>query len=182
MKYIWFSILTCFVLAFTSCEDSQTTDDQKEWEALDTMEVTERIFKSVIAYTDSGYLRAKLYADLIERHSNAAKPFVELPEGLRADFYNTKKEVESKLTAGYGINYLDSKIVEVRKQVVVVNSKGEKLETEKLFWDQVKKEIYTEQTVKITTETEELTGTGMRAAQDFSSWNIEHVTGIVTLK
>ena len=91
MKYIWFSILTCFVLAFTSCEDTQTTDDQKEWEALDTMEVTERIFKSVIAYTDSGYLRAKLYADLIERHSNAAKPFVELPEGLRADFYNTKK-------------------------------------------------------------------------------------------
>ena len=61
----------------------------------------------------------------------------------------------------------------MRKQVVVVNSKGEKLETEKLFWDQVKKEIYTEQTVKITTETEELTGTGMRAAQDFSSWNIE---------
>lgn len=182
MKFTGFSILSLLILALTSCEDKHVVDNQKEWEALDSMQVTERIYKSVIAYTDSGYLRAKLYADLIERHSNAPKPFVELPKGLRADFYNTKKEVESKLTAGYGINYLDSKIVEVRKQVVVVNTKGEKLETEKLFWDQNKKEIYTEQTVKITTETEELTGTGMRAAQDFSSWNISKVTGIVTLK
>jgi len=182
MKYTWLIILPLLFIALVSCEDEHVLQNQQEWEAIDSMQVTERIFKSEIAYTDSGYLRAKLFTDLIERHSNAEKPFVELPKGLRAEFYNTEKEIESDLSAGYGINYLDSKIIEVRKQVVVVNTKGEKLETEKLFWDQNKKEIYTEQSVKITTDTEELTGTGMRAAQDFSSWTITKVTGIVTLK
>ena len=35
---------------------------------------------------------------------------------------------------------------------------------------------------EITTETEKLLGTGMTASQDFSSWRITKVTGIITLK
>jgi LPS export ABC transporter protein LptC len=170
------------VLAFYSSCTDRTQVNNEGWKALDTLQITETIYDSEITYTDSGYLRAKLYADLIERHSNDKKPYVELRKGLKANFYNTAKEIESELTAGYGINYLDSRIVEVQKQVIVVNSKGEQLETEKLFWDQNEKTIYTDAQVKITTETEELYGNGMTAAQDFSSWKITKVTGVVTLK
>lgn len=176
------SALLFLLLAFMSACTHKTNGANEEWKALDTLQITETIYDSEITYTDSGYLRAKLFADLIERHSNEKKPYIELRKGLRANFYNTAKEVESELTAGYGINYLDSRIVEVQKQVVVINSKGEKLETEKLFWDQNEKTIYTDAHVEITTETEKLYGTGMTAAQDFSSWKISKVTGIVTLK
>lgn len=155
---------------------------KKEWQTLDSMQVTERVFDSKISYTDSGYLRAVIRAPLIEQHGNAKNPYIELPKGLTADFYNGQKTVESKLVAGYGINFLDSKIIEVRKQVEVINTKNEKLKTERLFWDQNLKEIYTTDAVEITTENEKLFGTGMRAAQDFSTWKITNVTGIVTLK
>lgn len=175
------TLAVLFTLPFQSCTHSNLEKNKKEWVAVDTLDVAERTFDATITYTDSGYLRAKLYAPLIERHSKAEKPYVELPQGLNADFFNTDKEIESQLTAGYGINYLDSRIVEVRDKVVVVNTKNEKLQTEKLFWDQNKKEIYTDNSVEITTEKEKLYGQGMRAAQDFSSWKITKVTGIVSL-
>jgi LPS export ABC transporter protein LptC len=171
-----------YLSLMTSCSSSNLEQNKKEWVAIDTLEVAEKTFDAVITYTDSGYLRAKLYAPLIERHSKAAKPFVELPNGLKADFYNTKKEIESKLTAGYGINYLDSRVVEVRDKVKVTNTKNETLKTEKLFWDQNTKEIYTDNSVEIITEKEKLYGQGMRAAQDFSAWKITKVTGVVSLE
>lgn len=171
-----------FLGSLSSCTSSNLEKNQKEWTAADTLEVPERTFDAVITYTDSGYLRAKLFSPLIERFSKAKKPYVELPKGLKADFYNTSKVVESKLTAGYGINYLDTKIVEVRDSVKVVNTKNETLKTEKLFWDQNAKEIYTDARVEIITDKERLFGTGMRAAQDFSSWKITKVTGIVSME
>ena len=175
-------LLAISVFFLLGCDDEHAQQNKDEWSVIDSVQITERVHDAEIVYTDSGKLRAKLTAPLIEGHKNAEKPYIELTKGLQADFYNDAKEVESSLTAGYGINYQNSKIIEVQKQVVVVNTKGEKLVTEQLFWDQNTKEIYTDKTVKITTNTEELTGTGMRAAQDFSSWKITHVIGIVTLK
>lgn len=177
-----FAILAVFYISLiTSCSHSNLEENKKEWATIDTLEVAEKTFDAIITYTDSGYLRAKLYSPLIERHSNAPKPYVELPNGLKADFYNTSKVIESKLTAGYGINYLDSRIIEVRDSVKVINTKNETLKTEKLFWDQNKKEIYTDKSVEIITEKEKLYGQGMRASQDFSTWKITKVTGVVSL-
>ncbi len=177
---ICFISLSVFFLS--SCNDGIALKNKSEWAALDTVKISERVHNAVINYNDSGYLKARLYAPLIEGHKNATRPFIELPKGLKADFYNNDKEIESSLSAGYGINYQDSKIIEVQKQVVVINSKGEKLITEQLFWDQIKKEIYTDKTVVITTPTEELHGTGLRAAQDFSSWKILKVSGKIMPK
>ena len=184
-KFTLRPVFYLFVLVsiFACGKGSEGTGQSKMQKTLlDSMAVTERVFDSEISYSDSGYLRAVIKAPLIEQHGNASKPFIELPKGLKAYFYNANKEVESQLTAGFGINYLNSKIVEVRKQVEVVNTKNEKLKTEKLFWDQNKKEIYTEDNVEIITETEQLFGKGMRASQDFSAWTITKVTGTVKLK
>jgi len=174
--------MVLLVFFMSACNDEQLHKNQDEWAAIDTLKITERTHNAKVTYTDSGLLKAILRAPLIEGHNNAIKPFVECPKGLETDFYDGDKNVESSLSAGYGIIYKDSKLIEVQKQVVVINVKGEKLETEQLFWDQAGKEIYTDKTVKITTNSEELHGTGMRAAQDFSSWKITKVTGVVTLK
>jgi len=177
---IAFTVLLVFFLS--ACNDERLHKNQNEWAAIDTLKITERTHNAKVTYTDSGLLRAILRAPLIEGHNSAERPYVECPKGIETDFYDKQKNIESSLTAGYGIIYKDSKLIEVQKQVVVINVKGEKLETEQLFWDQAAKEIYTDKTVIITTNTEELHGNGMRAAQDFSSWKITNVTGVVTLK
>jgi len=44
-------------------------------------------------------------------------------------------EVESELRSNYAISYENSDIMEAKENVVVVNKKGETLNTEHLIWE-----------------------------------------------
>ena len=66
--------------------------------------------------------------------------------------------------------------------VEVVNEKGEKLNTEKLIWDERKELLSSDQFVKITTPEEIIMGKGFEANQDFSRYKIFNVTGRITVK
>jgi hypothetical protein len=66
--------------------------------------------------------------------------------------------------------------------VEVINKNGEKLETEKLIWDENSQRIYTDAAVKITTDKEIIMGRGMESNQDFSKYELKQVTGTIQLK
>ena len=64
-----------------------------------------------------------------------------------------------------------------------VNPKnGEKLETEKLVWDEANKTIYTDAFVKITTADQVIMGKGLKSNQDFTKYQINEITGTINLK
>ena len=72
--------------------------------------------------------------------------------------------------------------MEAKDDVVVVNDKGEVLNTEHLIWLKDSAKIYTEEFVKFTTEDEIIMGDGMEANQDFTKWKIYNITGIINIK
>jgi precorrin-4 methylase len=69
-----------------------------------------------------------------------------------------------------------------RKNVEVINAKGEKLNTEEIIWDEQKKIIYSNAFVKISTGDEIIWGIGMEANEDFTDYVIKKVTGKVKVK
>ena len=85
-----------------------------------------------ILYSDSAHLEVVLTAPLLN-HYEAENPYIEMPKGFKAVFYNDKLEVKSKLDADYGIRYERDQRMEARKNVTVINEKGEKLNTEHLI-------------------------------------------------
>jgi LPS export ABC transporter protein LptC len=105
-----------------------------------------------------------------------------MQKGITGYFYNDSGKVESYLTAEKGISYQTEKITEVSQNVQVMNNKGERLNTEKLIWDQKKQIIYTDKFVRITTKNEVLTGDGMESKQDFSNWVIKKPRGVISLQ
>jgi LPS export ABC transporter protein LptC len=86
------------------------------------------------------------------------------------------------LSAKYAIHYDAEHRWEAQNDVVVVNEKGEQLNTEKLIWDEQKEKLYSDQFVKITTPDEIIMGKGFEANQDFSRYKIFNVTGRITVK
>jgi len=90
--------------------------------------------------------------------------------------------VESELKAQYAVHYEDKRIWEARKDVEVINLKGERLNTEKLIWDERKELLSSDEQVKITTAEEIIYGKGFEANQDFSKYRIFNVKGRITLK
>jgi LPS export ABC transporter protein LptC len=136
-------------------------------------------------YSDSAVVRAKLIAPQIDRYGGK-KQYLELPKGMNVVFYQADKTEQTKLTANYGIGYDNGTGVmekmEAKGNVIVINEKGDRLNTEHLTWNVLTKKIYTDDFVKITTKDQVIWGDGMDADQDFSKYEIKNVKGEIDRK
>jgi LPS export ABC transporter protein LptC len=95
--------------------------------------------------------------------------------------YDNNGGVKSRITADYGINYQRDQKMEVKKNVVVVNEKGEQLNTEHLVWDQKQAKLLSDAFVKITTKDEIIFGTGLEANEDFTRYKIFNIKGTLSI-
>ena len=135
----------------------------------------------LIVYSDSARIKMKLNATQLD-HYDGENAYVEFPKGVNVFFYNTKNKIESNLKANYAIRYEKSNMMEAKNNVVVINDKGEKLNTEHLFWDEKKELIYSDVFVKITTKDEIIMGEGLESNQDFSKYKFKKIKGTISVK
>ena len=171
-----------FILAlglfFQACENDQvkiaqiTKPDQLPLESLAGLETI---------YSDSGIIKVKVIAPVLNKYNNP-KLITEMPIGIAIEFYDNNLHVISKLTSHYAVHYEQDRKWMAKNDVVVVNTKGERLNTEKLFWNENSGKIYSDEFVKITTPEEIIMGKGFEAEQDFSKYKIFKVTGNITVK
>ena len=144
-------------------------------------EPVERAVNIRLLYSDSAHVKVELTAPVME-HFVGEKTYLEMPKGLKAVFYTEQLAVKSKLTADYGIRYEAEQKMVVRKNVVVINEKGNQLNTEYLEWDEKQQKLLSNEFVKITTKDEIMYGTGFEANQDFSKYRIFNIKGTLSLK
>lgn len=150
-----------------SIDDSQPGETAKEIEMI---------------YSDSGKIVIKLVSPLLNRYIND-DPYVEFPEGLQLLFYDSLMNVQSELTANYGISWENKKVMEVKDDVVIHNyEKQEVLNTEHVIWDQRTKKIYSEVFVKRTTPDGVLYGEGFDADESLKAWKLRKVSGEFTFE
>lgn len=134
-------------------------------------------------YTDSAQLKIVLKANrMLLFNKNVSEPFTVLPKGVFVTFFDENEKISATLKADYAVRYDVTHRMEAKYGVQVVNKNGEKLETEKLIWDENSQRIYTDAAVKITTDKEVIMGRGMESNQDFSKYELKQVTGTIQLK
>ena len=71
--------------------------------------------------------------------------------------------------------------MEVDNNVSVLNRKGERLNTEQLFWDENKQKIYTNKFVRIKTAKQIIYGDGLISNTDFTQYKITNIRGTIEL-
>ncbi|MCD4734702.1 MAG: LPS export ABC transporter periplasmic protein LptC [Bacteroidales bacterium] len=134
-----------------------------------------------VIYSDSGRIQALLKSPLMYKYEEE-KTVMVFPDGFELTFYDSILNPKSIITARYGKVDENTKTMEARNNVVVVNyDKDEQLDTEKLIWDQRTKIIFSDVFVKITTEDKVIYGDGLTSDQDFSSYSINNPTGDITV-
>ena len=135
-----------------------------------------------LLYSDSTQLKVVLKANrMLIFNKNVTEPYTLLPKGLFVTFFDDHEKVSATLKANYGIRYDIKKQMEAKYAVELINKDGTKLETEKLIWNEVTQRIYTDAFVKITNRKEIIMGTGMESNQDFTKYEIKHVTGQIQI-
>lgn len=178
-----FSILNLLLMAaFSGTIYSCENDMKKVKELTESYEPSSETGKDIeVLYSDLGKVKAKLTAPTLLRF-RTKEPYTELPDGLKILFYDEDEQVETQLTAGYGISYEKSDEMIVRNNVEAVSVKGEKLNTEELVWNQKTQKISSDKFVKITTRDEIIFGDGFESNQDLSNYKIKKIRGTIRLK
>jgi LPS export ABC transporter protein LptC len=131
-------------------------------------------------YTDSGRVRNRLRAGRIAEWINEPKR-TEISEGLEVVFFDAEGRPGSTLTARRGLILPGQKRMEAYENVVFVNDKGERLETEQITWDRDSARVRTDKPVRIRRGEDIIHGNGLDATEDFSRYTIRNITGILYL-
>jgi LPS export ABC transporter protein LptC len=135
-----------------------------------------------IYYSEKARVQIKLVSPYLVNKMEE-EPLLIFPDGFTVYFYDSAMNVQSTITADYGVSYEKKKIMEARHNVVVENmEKGEKLNTEELFWDRGKQLIYSNKFVRLTTGEQVLTGDGLNSEEPFDVLIILNPKGPIEIK
>lgn len=166
----------CLLGAFSAC------DEERKKGIKDMKVYTGPLVESeniVSLYSDSAKVKIKLEGKKQAQYENGN---IEYPEGVKVTFFDTYTRPKAVLSARQGYYYKEKQIYRVVGEVLVEDLKEKKtLQTEELFWSPKDKKIYTDKFVIITTPTEIIKGEGLLANEDFSYYEIQKPTGIITL-
>ncbi len=135
-----------------------------------------------VIYLDSGKAKIEVISKIteIERKKES---ITKLKDKVQVNFYSSKGEIVSVLTALYGeINFTKGEMF-VQDSVKLYNiKKKQSLETERLDWRQKDSLIYTLSKVTIKTPEAILYGTGIKTKQDFTYYQFLKPKGKIDLK
>lgn len=175
--YPVFSII--IFLSFSSCENDISKINLDIDYATMPIESSRNVR---MILSDSAKVKVILTTPLLDVYNTANNPYFELKEGVAINFYNDSMDIYSKVTADYAIRHLNTGITDAKGNVVVINEKGEQLNTEHLTWNEKKQLIYTDDFVKISTADEIIYGSGLEANQEFSHYKITNIKGTINVK
>ena len=86
--------------------------------------------------SDSGVVQVELKAPMMVRQGNDTN-YVEFPQGFSASIFDKNHRIVSEISADYGINHTQEKMVEAVGNVSVENhQKEQSMYSDKLFWYQ----------------------------------------------
>jgi len=172
-----FIILLVF-LTFSGCKKSSL----KEVEQL----TKEKNSANEIAYdiefivSDSAKVKAKLTAPKMEVFSQEGQ-YAVLPDGLEIVFYDNHLHPNAFCSANYGMRKTREKVITLRDSVVVVNLKGDTLNTEELIWDERSDKVFSKKFVKVRTKTEIIKSEGFESDPTFSYYKFYKIRGVIGL-
>ncbi|MEQ8910479.1 MAG: LPS export ABC transporter periplasmic protein LptC [Vicingaceae bacterium] len=134
-----------------------------------------------ILYSTKGRVSFQLNAPVLDQYGGK-EPYREMPEGVHIKVFDSLMNVTSELTSNYAIDLQHDRIMEAKEDVVVVNEKGERLNTEHLVWNQKTDKITSDVFVKITTKEQVLMGEGLIANPDFTDYEILKPRGTINIE
>lgn len=179
-KLLNFAVLVAGTALLFSCREKIEFIDTTLRDDLPVQEV----YNFTTTYSDSALLKLRMEAPVMKYYGRMEEPYSEFEKGIKVLFYEEvlpDGQPSARITSKYARYYETDRLWEVRDSVVVVNSKGEMLETELLYWDEGKDLIYTDKFVRIKETDQIIMGTGLESDSRMNTWVIKNISGEISL-
>ena len=171
LNRVFFFIIT--YVFFVSCQErlDELTENTKT--SLLPISVAESINTK---YVDSGRLKSVLTSSKMINFSNQKFPFYEFPDGLNLTLLSKKNDT-SKVMSNTAVVFVETDIIDLRKDVVLITSNKDTLFTDQLYYDQKLEWLFTDFPVRFRTKNYITDGNGFDSNQDFTNAQVIEVTG-----
>jgi LPS export ABC transporter protein LptC len=171
------TFLGCAIFfAFISCEEDLAKINKNR-----NINFPSQIINNAnIVQRDSGRIKLRATAPLIEKFEYIDSPYIVARKGINILFYDKKKpNVPGKISAKYAKFDERKKFYEAKGNVKIISNENQMFAMQSVFWDQNKNIIYTTDTVYVTDKDgSTLVGAnGMKAKDDFSEYTFYNNSG-----
>ncbi|WP_409516654.1 LPS export ABC transporter periplasmic protein LptC [Epilithonimonas sp.] len=169
-----FILLLMFFL-IQSCEEDLTKINKNK----KTNFASQVIHNGAILQKDSGQIKVRFKAPLIEKYELIDSPYVEAKKGMYLEFFDKKSKQPGKIWAKYARNDIKKNFYFAKGRVKIITTEGQTFVTETINWDQNKHTMYTKDTVFVSDKDGNiLVGShGMVAKDDFSEYTFFNNSG-----
>jgi LPS export ABC transporter protein LptC len=131
-----------------------------------------------VIYSDSAKVKAHMTSPLMIKYK-VAKPYTEMPKGVKVIFYDVNLNETCTLTADFAVQREQEKTIELRKNVVGVNAKGETFTSDELIWDQNTKQVHSSKLVHVKMADGSVAdGTSFTSDEGLNHWKLDNGIGI----
>lgn len=176
LSTIYLPALFIYMLLLNACENS--LNDIKKIESEEANKPISRSIGVDVIYSDSAKVKARLLTPLMIDYDDAAKPYREMPKGVKIIFYDENLKEKGAIKADYSLQREKENIIEFRKNVVATNVQGETFKSDELIYDQNTKKLYSTKPVQITMNSGNVMyGTGFNSNESLYPWHINQSTG-----
>ncbi|MGZ3751316.1 MAG: LPS export ABC transporter periplasmic protein LptC [Mucilaginibacter sp.] len=180
LSNLFLPVVIAGMALITGCEN-----DLKDLQKISANEVSKPIERYTgvdVIYSDSARVKAHMTSPLMLNYK-VKKPYTEMPKGVKVIFYDNNLVETSTIVADYGLYRELEKTIELRKNVIGTNAKGDTFTSDELIWDEGSKQIHSSKLVHIKlTDGSVTNGSGFSSDENFNHWTLDNGTGIINVK
>lgn len=164
------------LLLFSSCSGRQKVMGEAITER-DSLPVMDTRGVSTLI-SDSGIIRYRLVADEWKVFDRKDPPHWAFEKGIYLENFDTLFQVTANIKADTAYYYEKQKLWKLIGDVVIKNLRGEKFNTELLYWNQNTEKVYSDKFIRIEQPDRIITGWGFESDQQMSKYRIFKTGGI----
>ena len=132
--------------------------------------------------SDSGITRYKIEAEEWLIYDKKNPPYWAFEKGVYLEKFDTLFRIEASIKADTAYYHEKKKLWELKGNVQIMSLRGDKFQTDLLFWDEKKEKVYSDKFIQIEQEDKMIRGYGFESNQDLTEYEIKNTTGIFTIE
>jgi LPS export ABC transporter protein LptC len=127
--------------------------------------------------SDSGVIRYRVTSEVWKIYDKAPDPYWYYPRKVYFEKFNDSLRTESMVQSDTAKYFTNRKLWELRKNVKIINLRGDKFETSLLYWDQLSRRIYSDSFIRIEQDGLVMKGYGFESNEQLTIYKILKPTG-----
>ena len=109
-------------------------------------------------------------------------PYWAFEKGVYLEKFDSLFHIDASIKADTAYYYEKKKLWELRSNVHIRSQRGDKFDTDLLFWDEKQERVYSDKFIRIEQEDKIITGYGFESNQQMTEYQIYNNTGIFTVE